>query len=328
VRPILVIGSLSVLLAACSTSADSSSSPGGAEPVPDWPLTGVASSDASVDVEGPAVVVKVDNVPDALPQTGLGAADIIVEEPVEGGVTRLAVFFHSQIGGSTGPVRSVRSSDVGIVKPAEAVLVASGGAAPALADIEQADIDTRLDGSAPGFSRDDSRVVPHNLFVDVGELYAELDSPGPPGEYFDFAEAAGLPDGEPAEAVVLTFSPAQTTRLDETAGGWERVLDTPDGFSADTVVALVVEQGTADYLDPSGAPVPINLTEGSGSGWLAHDGEVIEIEWSKESAGDRWTFTSDEESIGVPPGRTYLALLPVATGSLQVVSPETTRGDG
>lgn len=326
-RTVLVIGMLSVLLAACSESAESPSSPDGTEAGPDWPLTGVASADPSVDVQGPAVVVKVDNVPDALPQTGLGTADIIVEEPVEGGVTRLAVFFHSQIGGSTGPVRSVRSSDVGIVKPAEAVLVASGGAASALADIEAADIVTRLDGSAPGFSRDPSRVAPHNLFVDVGELHAELDAPGPPGEYFEFADAGTLPDGEPAQAVVLTFSPAQTTRLDETAGGWERVADTPDGFSADTVIALTVEQGTADYLDPSGAPVPINLTEGSGSGWLVHGGEVVEIEWSKESAGDRWTFTSGEESIGVPPGRTYLALLPAATGSLRVAAPEAT-GEG
>lgn len=290
-------------------------------------MTGVVSVDSSVDVDGPVVVVKVDNVPDALPQTGLEAADIIVEEPVEGGVTRLAVFFHSQIGGSTGPVRSVRSSDVGIVKPAEGVLVASGGAAPALADIEGAGIVTRLDGSAPGFSRDQSRVAPHNLFVDVDELYAELDEPGPPEDYFEFADAAELPDGERAQAVVLTFSPAQTTRLDDTGGAWERVLDTSDGFSADTVIALTVEQGTADYLDPSGAPVPINLTEGSGSGWLAHDGEVIEIEWAKESAQDRWTFTSGEESISVPPGTTYLALLPSATGSLEVVAPEATGED-
>jgi hypothetical protein len=314
--------SVSLLLAACSGST-SQTTPGTPEP-PDWPMTGLAAADSSVDVDGPVVVLKVDNVPDALPQTGLGAADIVVEEPVEGGVTRLAVVFHSEIDGVTGPVRSMRASDIGIVKPAEAVLVASGAAAPVLDEIEQAGIETRLDGSAGGFSRDAARVAPHNLFVDVGELYDDLDAQGPPGPYFSFADAADLPEGVPAEAVVVTFSPAHTTRLDETGDGWQRVLDTPDGFSADTVIALTVEQGTADYLDPSGAPVPINLTEGTGTGWLAHDGQVIEIEWTKESSGDPWTFTSGGESIGVPPGRTYLALLSSDTGSLQVVEPEAT----
>lgn len=319
-RRLLVIASVSVLLAACSGgSSNDSDVP---EQVPDWPMTGLAAADASVDVDGPVLVVKVDNVPAALPQTGLDAADIVVEEPVEGGVTRLAAFFHSDIGGSTGPVRSIRASDIGIVKPAEAVLVASGGAPPVLAEVAQAGIETLLDGSAAGFSRDAARVSPHNLFVDLDEVSADLEAPGPPGPYFSFADDGDLPDGEPADAVVLTFSPAQTTRLDATDGGWTRDLATPDGFVADTVLALMIEQGTADYLDPSGAPVPINLTEGTGTGYLAYDGEVVPIEWSKESADDPWTFSSGEESVSVPSGRTYVALLPMSTGSLQVVAPE------
>lgn len=321
-RRVLVTMSASLLLAACSGGATDSSS--GTQPPPDWPMTGLAADDSSVDVDGPVVVLKVDNVSAALPQIGLDAADIIVEEPVEGGVTRLAVFFHSEIGGSTGPVRSMRASDIGIVKPADAVLVASGGAPPVLEQVEQAGIETVLDGEGPGFSRDSARVSPHNLFLDVGELYDDLDASGPPGPYFDFADGTDLPEGEPAESIVLTFSPAQATRLDTADGGWVRALDTADGFTADTVIALTIEQGTADYLDPSGAPVPVNLTEGTGTGWLAHDGEVVEIEWSKESADDSWVFTSGEQSIGVPPGRTYLALLPSATGSVQVVAPEAT----
>lgn len=325
-RRVLVVASVSVLLAACS--GGSSGDTAAPEQVPDWPMTGLAAADASVDVDGPAMMVKVDNVPAALPQTGLDTADVVVEEPVEGGVTRLAVFFHSTIEGSVGPVRSIRASDIGIVKPAEAVLVASGGAPPVLDQVEQAGIETRLDGSAPGFSRDDARVSPHNLFVDLGELNDDLEAPGPPGPYFSFADAADLPEGAPAEAVVLTFSPAQTTRLDHSADGWTRQLATPDGFVADTVIALTIEQGTADYLDPSGAPVPVNLTEGTGTGWLAHDGDVVAIEWSKESAGDPWTFTSGEESIGVPPGRTYLALLPSQTGSIEVVAPQATPQAG
>lgn len=296
-------------------------------PGPDWPLTGIASADPSVDVDGPVVAVKVDNVAAAMPQMGLAEADIVVEEPVEGGVTRLAAFFHSSVTGTVGPVRSVRSSDVGIVAPADAVMLASGGAPDALDDLAAAGIETRFEDTV-GFTRDAARVAPHNLFVDLAAAYEALDEPGPPGPFFEFAAAGDLPDGAPVQDLVLVYSPEQTTRLTgDSSGSWARELDTPDGFSADTVIALTVEQGTADYLDPSGAPVPINLTEGNGSGWLAHGGEVIEIEWAKESATASWTFTRGESEVGVPPGRTYLALLPSSTGSLQVVAPEPT-GEG
>mgnify|MGYP001814139123 CR=1 FL=1 len=86
-------------------------------------------------------------------------------------------------------------------------------------------------------------------------------------------------------------------------------------------MALLVEQGTAGYLDPSGAPVPINVTEGEGRGWLAHDGRIVDIEWSKPTAASPRTFTVDDETIPVAPGRTYLALLPQDTGSLAALEP-------
>lgn len=319
-----VAGLLACTLVACGGAADEEEE--AAEPPPDWPMTGLPAADSSVDVDGPVLVVKVDNVPAALPQIGLEAADIVVEEPVEGGVTRLAVFFHSEVDGSTGPVRSIRASDIGIVKPADAVLVASGGAPPVLDLVEQAGIETRLDGSAPGFSRDDARVSPHNLVVDLSVLQADLDEPGPPGPYFSF----GSPDvtGEPADAIELVFSPAQTTRLSYADGAWTRDLAEPDGFTADTVIALTIEQGTADYLDPSGAPVPINLTEGTGTGYMATDGEIVQVEWSKESADDPWTFSIGDEQVPVPAGRTYLALLPVETGSVKVDAPEGAASSG
>jgi hypothetical protein len=317
-----------VLLVGCSsaTQDDAVDEPAVADtpqPAPIWPLTGLEAADPDTDVDGPALVVKVDNVPAAFPQEGLEAADIVVEEPVEGGVTRLAVLVHSNVGGTMGPVRSVRTSDIGIAAPAGGVLVASGGAAEAVTDLEQAGVATYVDGS-PGFSRDPSRAAPHNLLVDLDVVSPLLDGSGPPGEYFDFGDPTVLDDDEvatPVGDIVLTYSPAQTTRLGYDGATWSRELPTPDGFAADTVIALLVEQDTAGYLDPSGAPVPINVTEGEGRGWLAHDGRIVDIEWSKPTAASVWTFTVDDEPVGVAAGRTYLALLPRDTGSLQTVEP-------
>ena len=65
------------------------------------------------------MVLKMDNTYASSPQVGLGEADLVVEELVEGGMTRLAAFYYSQIPGDVGPVRSMRASDIGIVSPVE-----------------------------------------------------------------------------------------------------------------------------------------------------------------------------------------------------------------
>ena len=94
----------------------------------EWPLTGLP---AKGEAPGhPVMVVKIDNTGSSSPQIGLGKADLVTEELVEGGSTRLAVFFYQHVPKLVGPVRSMRATDIGIVKPAKAVLVASGGAPP------------------------------------------------------------------------------------------------------------------------------------------------------------------------------------------------------
>ena len=57
---------------------------------------------------GPAVTVKIDNTPAGQPQSGVDQADVVYEEVVEGGITRLAAIFNSHAPDRVGPVRSVR----------------------------------------------------------------------------------------------------------------------------------------------------------------------------------------------------------------------------
>ncbi len=60
----------------------------------------------------PALMVKIDNVDAARPQDGLFAADVIFEELVEGGLTRLGAVYSSNDPGLVGPIRSVRETDL------------------------------------------------------------------------------------------------------------------------------------------------------------------------------------------------------------------------
>ena len=129
-----------------------------------WPLTGLErKGDAP---RHPIVVTKVDNTSSSAPQVGLGSADLVVEELVEGGYTRLAAFYYSKVPAAIGPVRSMRASDIGIVPPG-ATVVTSGAAPVTINRINGAGIPWITEGAA-GVYRETSRSAPYNLFAKLG----------------------------------------------------------------------------------------------------------------------------------------------------------------
>src|SRR5262245_35755403 len=134
-----------------------------------WPLTGLpGTGDEEAAQTHPVMVLKMDNTPASAPQKGLGSADMVVEELVEGGMTRLAAFYYSKIPGVVGPVRSMRASDIGIVSPVHATVVTSGAAQVTINRINGAGIKWYTEGDK-GFFRDNSRHAPYNLFTDPSD---------------------------------------------------------------------------------------------------------------------------------------------------------------
>ena len=113
-----LLGVAVAVLLACSLTAagcggdDPESGPGsqgtaaGATLPGRWPLTGEPANGPAPG--HPVLVVKVDNSTSSHPQLGLGKADLVTEELVEGGATRLAVFYYSKLPARVGPVRSIR----------------------------------------------------------------------------------------------------------------------------------------------------------------------------------------------------------------------------
>ncbi|HEY1279471.1 MAG TPA: DUF3048 domain-containing protein, partial [Acidimicrobiales bacterium] len=82
-------------------------------PVARYALTGLPVDDPATQ-NRPALVVKIDNHPEARPQTGLNQADVVYEEMVEG-ITRFFAVFQSADSTPVGPIRSARTTDVNIV---------------------------------------------------------------------------------------------------------------------------------------------------------------------------------------------------------------------
>jgi hypothetical protein len=308
-----------VVLAGCSGSDDSkrsgaepASSTSVPEPVP-LPLTGEMTK--TLPTRG-VLIAKIDNTPAAIPQQGLGNADLIVEELVEGGLTRLAVFYHSKPAKTVGPVRSMRTSDINIVGPTRGLLAASGAARRVLAQVTGAGIKIATPDNSKGFSRDGKRVAPYNLMLNADDVSPKLSELPEPRAYLPWAgEGDTLPTGKKARTATMKFSPMHTTswtydkrrgylREDEAAQPGHR-------FHPATLLVLTVRTKDAGYRDPAGNPVPETVLAGAGDALLLHKGRVVKARWHKGTMRQPLTLTTQSgQQLKVPPGHTWIELVP------------------
>jgi hypothetical protein len=283
----------------------------------EWPLTGLPASGAAP--RHPVMVVKIDNSAASKPQVGLSKADLVTEELVEGGSTRLAVFFYQHIPHLVGPVRSMRASDIGIVKPAKAVLVASGGAPPTVRRVKAAGIRTFTDG-APGYHRVPARPAPYNLFMTLTKLAATVTAKTAVPSYLPFGSAKDLPKGRPARGLSAVFSGGHTTRWAYAGGRYtcrNGFAATGDSFRPDTVLVLRVKVGNAGYLDPAGNPVPETTFTGTGAALLFHGGRVVKGTW-KKALDSTISLSTPAGPLSVPAGHTWIELVPRNGGRVVV----------
>jgi hypothetical protein len=326
-----LIAATSLLLVGCGGGgADSSDTQkaasqevaGSEEIAATWPLTGLPVAEGE-DVEKPypVLVTKIDNTYASSPQLGLGSADMVVEELVEGGLTRLAAFFYTQLPTKVGPVRSMRASDIGIVSPAEASIVTSGAAGRTIARIKGAGIEFYQEG-APGLSRDTSRSAPYNVFADLTTVAKEAEiEPTRPDDYLPWGEEKDFPSGRPASKVAVTFGGGHTTNWTYDGKGYvneNTYAAKGDHFPADTVVVLKVQVGDAGYLDPAGNPVPETKFTGKGRALVFHGGKMVRGTWTKSDLKASINLSTQAGDLIVPAGHTWIELMPATTGGLTV----------
>lgn len=315
-------------LAGCGGESDSETGslapvaeqPNGQKADPDtWPLTGeeVGDGDSSLQ-KHPVLVLKMDNTSSSAPQVGLGSADLVVEELVEGGMTRLAAFYYSAIPDEAGPVRSMRASDIGIVSPVDGDMVTSGAAPVTISRIRDAGIDFYAEGAA-GLYRDTSRSAPYNVFADLTEVAeAAKQKRARPADYLPWGDEGDLPEGQPAGKISASFG-SHTTNWVFRGGGYvneNSYTARGDEFPADTVLALKVPVGDAGYRDPAGSAVPETRFAGKGQALLFHGGRLVRGTWSKDSLEAPLDLTTKAGDLTVPAGRVWIELVPRDTGAV------------
>jgi len=276
------------------------------------PLTGLPYPERLLKNRS-ALTIKIDNTPEAMPQFGIEDADVVYEEVVEGGITRLAAIFDSRLPSVVGPVRSVRRTDRELVFPIGGIFACSGGAQYALRSIATAPVkvyDEANSGST--MFRDASRYAPHNLFSNAVRLMKKDGLPRPPPALFTYSSSASAP-GPRVKSFVVGFGAgyAVTYTWDGKSRSWDRsIFGEPDvtangvRISPKNVIVMIV-----NYVGGVGVIDSYAQLVGSGPVDVFTDGTLQRGTWSRSNLYHRDVYKDAAGTvIDLTPGQTWVEL--------------------
>lgn len=279
--------------------------------VPTAPFTGLPDPSGVTQTRA-SLAVKIENTPEARPQSGLQQADVVYEEEVEGGITRFWAVFGTGAPDTVGPIRSVRQMDPDIVSPLGGVIAFSGGA-PANVELIRQTPTVQVDENNAGdaFFRATDRFAPHNLYGYPAKLWERGGEPVPPRPLFTYLKAGeAYPSTEGIDQFRVGFDSGYdpTWTWDAASKTWKRSYGTVpfnDVSGAQVAASNVIVQFTYYPTGSEGQLV------GSGEAWLFSDGKLVRGTWSKP---DAVTPTAYSFGLGAPvpltPGKTWVELLP------------------
>lgn len=282
------------------------------------------------------LAVMVDNHPDARPQSGTAAADVVWEIPVEGGLTRNMLIFRSTEADEIGPVRSARPYFLRWAREFDAVYAHVGGSDEALADLASGklgldDANEFRYGSA--FHRDGRRSAPHNTYTSTAALRALAGKNGWEATT-DAVDATLrgdlLADGVPAAKATVTYvrnGEQAEFRWDAALGGYAlwrqgRPARDRDGTDIAPKTVVVIETDMVPIDDPHAKGLIGLQAIGTGRATVLRDGKAVQGTWKKTSAADPTQVTGDDGAkIPFAPGQVWYAVVAANRGGGVEITP-------
>ncbi|NQY57162.1 MAG: DUF3048 domain-containing protein [Ilumatobacteraceae bacterium] len=280
------------------------------------PLTGEPIDSEADIVQRAALAVKIDNAPAARRNhTGLGVADIVFEEIVEGSITRFAAVFHTAESNPVGPIRSGRTQDVDLLTSyLEPLFAWSGGNPGVTRAINESQLINLSPSRADGYYRGPGS-APHNLYNDTATLWAQTppDQPGPPPQQFEYLRPEDEFGGGAVSGFELQMRGIDVEwQWDEESG---RFLRSQEGGPHNDVVTGQIGATNVIVLVTDYEPSPVDArspeaqTIGEGPLFVFSGGEVIGGTWKRDFNGFPFDFTDDEGNpIPINVGNTWVEL--------------------
>lgn len=337
-RPLLAILLLTATLAGCSSSstthravpaptstptAPATTKPPTAKPrpAPVDPFAGVDPlTGAGPKRTGPVVAIKVDNEGLARPyQRGLDRAAIVYQELMEGGSTRLLAVFDDQSTGEVGPIRSVRESDIDLLREfGQAAVGFSGGNRGVKDSFHRAErsgwvLDASYDVLPGAYRIGEHRADANNFFSSPGALAVARPRASAPRDIG--LRFAGVPTKGPATgAATADYSADSSVRVvyDGRTRTYAVYQDgrLMQGVAPNNVVVQFVTERPSRYVDVLGNGTPYTVTTGGGRAVVLRDGMRVESRWLRQGFGRTRLVTTGRRDVPLRPGRTWVLLLP------------------
>jgi hypothetical protein len=280
------------------TSSDGSSDKA---PVGRHPLTGFPIYE---QMELPQVFgVMIDNHVDAWPQAGIDRAFLVVEAPVEAGISRFLAFYSDdQDVDKIGPVRSARPYFLDWNNELDGLYVHVGGSDSVLDQISSGGtFDLNQYWFDSYFWRALNRYAPHNVYTSTKLLKRYVGFKEQAGvalkrlyDIWKFKDADLSGDAELKNISVTFDAPSyvtqwifdlETHRYLRSQSGSVHLVEDKTQISSDNIVVIVTD---VEILDSVGRRSI--RTTGEGKVFLFRDGKQFEGIWKKESESNRLKF--------------------------------------
>jgi len=269
--------------------------------------------------------IMINNLDAALPQSGIGSADILYEAEVEGSITRMMAVFQDPTSiNKIGPVRSSRHYYIYMADDSDAIYTHFGWSPQAQYIIENQGLE-HINGLTDGsgaFYRTSDRVAPHNVYVDGSKLPGLAESAGyslthssdyQPNLAFNTTDT-DLTDGEDAQVIHVGFSydtPVLTYNSDD--GLYYRSEYGAEQVDAETGNQLcfknvIIQQVTKEILG-DGEHLELGMF-GTGSGYYATNGKIVPITWEKDTQQDKTVYYDmSGNQLKLNPGKTMVEVI-------------------
>ena len=304
------------------------------------PLTG-EPMEPEYETDRP-VAVMLNNLKAAMPQLGVGRADIIYEIPAEGQITRMLAVYQTLEGvENLGSIRSTRSYYLEAALGHDALLVHAGGSPGAYRDIPAWGVDN-MDGVRGGsdaeiFWRDKERRksagYEHSLLTSGEKIRAYLEE----GHFntkhregyteaLTFAEDGTPAGGTAAEQAKLYFSRYKTGLFDYDAGTGrylvgqygEAYIDGNTGEQVGVTNVLVLETRIRVISGDTEGRLSVQMT-GEGQGTFLCGGKAIPIHWSKADRNSPFVYTTESGApLVLGQGKSYICIMDPNTSRLEL----------
>lgn len=300
------------------------------------PLTGLEVEDPDLLNRRP-IVVKVQNLPRAdRPHWGLSNADMIYEYYTEFGTTRFAAIFYGQDAEMVAPIRSARLFDFNVVRGYKAMFIfgsAYEGTYNRLVNsefsnrlmIESANtvgVIYRIEPNSKNYEvANTSKVAEYTQRMGIDNSRQNLD-----GMLFQMQAPVG---GEESDSVFVRFSAAIYNRWDynlktktysrfsdvENSAGpgdevYEQLIDRANDEPIEVEnIAIVFVRHTDIDARPTVEVLDVSML-GTGKAYIARDGKVYEVTWSRPTEESVLTFLNPDGSVfPLRPGQTWVEVL-------------------